>query len=46
MTLDWNMSDDNIHFVEDLEERENASLAITTMACYETGCAGFPISIW
>lgn len=50
------MSSDDVHFVEDLEERENATPVIpptliegedggggiTTQACYETGCGGFP----
>lgn len=32
------MSDDSVHFVEDLEERENASpLTVTTMALGEEG---------
>jgi hypothetical protein len=44
--------DSDTHFVEELEERENASLAMptlvdaedggyTTMACFETGCGGW-----
>lgn len=41
---------DDVHFVEDLEERENASFAVTTLAlgeeattqaCVETGCGPY-----
>jgi hypothetical protein len=41
----WTMSSEDVHFIEDLEERENASpLGVTTQALEEEGGSG-PITM-